>query len=176
MAADLQTVPGSLVHVQVTDGVLQAGLGAALWDWLGNGVDVEVGDLEVVVRSAVRAGHLPQLFLLLHMAADRTRGDGHGQDRDVTSSSKATNHAASYSFNLKEFHIKARLKCLIETDEGTVTEPLTKVLTVTVITQSRWTNSQGRTASDTVSSRHSLARSLLDSPSSVTVSHRHTLS
>lgn len=61
------------MHVEVADGVLQAGLGAALRDRLGDGVDVELGDLWVVVSPAAEARRLPQLLLLLHVTADRTR-------------------------------------------------------------------------------------------------------
>jgi len=60
------------VHVEVADGVLQAGLHAALWEGLSDGVDVELGDLGVVVRPA--AGTRPPL-LLLRVTADR------GQER-----------------------------------------------------------------------------------------------
>ena len=77
-AADLQAVPGRFVHVQVTDGVLQASLGAALRDWLGDGGDIELGHLGIVVCAAAGSCQLPQLFLLLHEAADGTTRGGYG--------------------------------------------------------------------------------------------------
>lgn len=72
MATDLQTIPGHFVHVEVADGVLQAGLDSALWDWFGDGVDVELGDLGIVVCSAAGPRHLPKLLVFFHRAADRT--------------------------------------------------------------------------------------------------------
>lgn len=65
MSTDLQSVPGLFMHVEVADGVLQAGLSAALRDRLGNGVDVEMGDLQVVVQTIAGAWRLPQLILVL---------------------------------------------------------------------------------------------------------------
>lgn len=67
-SADLQSVPSCFVHVELADGVLQAGLAAALWDGLGNGVHVELSDLRVIVGPA--AGYRHHL-LLLHMTAGR---------------------------------------------------------------------------------------------------------
>lgn len=49
VSADLQSVPGRFVHIELADGVLQAGLGAALRDGLGDGVHIELGDLQIVV-------------------------------------------------------------------------------------------------------------------------------
>lgn len=47
--ADLQPSPGHFVHVELTDGVLQVGLGSALRNGLGDGVNVELSDLWVDV-------------------------------------------------------------------------------------------------------------------------------
>lgn len=44
-STDLQSVPGRFVHVELADGVLQAGLAATLWDGLGDGVHIELSDL-----------------------------------------------------------------------------------------------------------------------------------
>lgn len=63
VSADLQSVPGHFVHVELTDGVLQAGLGAALWDGLGDRIHIEVRDLQVVF--GLSAGRLPWLLLRL---------------------------------------------------------------------------------------------------------------
>lgn len=70
-AADLQAVPLLLVHVQVADCVLQAGLGAALRDGLGNGVHVKLGDLRVVVGATAHTWTVPDLLLFRSAVSNR---------------------------------------------------------------------------------------------------------
>lgn len=85
------------MHVQVADGVLQAGVGAALWDWLGDGVDVELGDLRVVVGPPAGARHPPQLLLfLLHVAANRRTWRGEERERKRQSGSRLNQHYSFY--------------------------------------------------------------------------------
>lgn len=70
-AADLQAVPGCFVHVELIDCVLQAGVGAALRDRFGDGVDVELGDLGVVVGPTAGTCQVPHLLLILDKAAHK---------------------------------------------------------------------------------------------------------
>lgn len=60
------------VHVQVPDGVLQAGLGPALRDRLGDGVDVELSDLWVIGSPAAWTQNFLELLVLL--AARQKKG------------------------------------------------------------------------------------------------------
>lgn len=71
--ADLQSILCCFVHVKITDGVLQAGLCASLWDRFGNGVHVELSDFWVVVNLGAWPWHLPELFILFQMTARMTK-------------------------------------------------------------------------------------------------------
>lgn len=52
------------MHVQVTDGVLQAALDPALWDGFGDGVHIELGDFWVIVGPVAHTWNLPNVLLL----------------------------------------------------------------------------------------------------------------
>jgi len=70
----LVAVPGGPLHVELTDGVLQASLHAALGDGLGDGVHVELGHFQVILRFLPAHRHGAVRFPIIHHVAG---GDEH---------------------------------------------------------------------------------------------------